>query len=529
MSYDELPNNKLKKKYSNIDNNESNNENNNLVHNIISSPKINNNINYRNSSCKLKKKKNITITDLKYAQNISPDKDQIILLENGLGVNDCFLNVIIQVLFHLEEFKSKLLQIKLKKEKNNPIFQLYSIFQKYELLSKLNTLDTLNAVLLREALHHKFGNFEKGKCGDPMETLLKILELIHNEFFHENDLNNNSNINKFCQNNLCPSHSNFLLNLKEIKYCPNCNSKNIQLYDKDCYMYDVLSYEILSLVKNEAFCDYKYSLFSKLKQLSQSFGDNKQKLESCQCQETNTKKGLFLYNKFSPYLILNITWDSDFPKMSDICKIYGLIPIFENNKNLFQFDFESEEKSQKDLETNYYLSSMILYGQNHYTCFFYNKEVDMWSFVDDDNKKNFNTYNELINYLIIRRSIPVGIIFYYINNFKDNNQEKLLLNEEKFENLYKKSLEIDQINIDENQKEETIKKIENDSSKKKNNRQNSVNIKSFINKEKNSNNNRNKSYRGNENHNKDCSISFINRENLGKEKVVIIRRSKKKV
>ena len=36
------------------------------------------------------------------------------------------------------------------------------------------------------------------------------------------------------------------------------------------------------------------------------------------------------------------------------------------------------------------------------TCFFYNKAVDMWSFVDDENKKNFNTYNELIHFLIIR-------------------------------------------------------------------------------------------------------------------------------
>ena len=53
----------------------------------------------------------------------------------------------------------------------------------------------------------------------------------------------------------------------------------------------------------------------------------------------------------------------------------------------------------------------------------------MWSFVDDESKKNFNTYNELINYLIIRRSIPVGIFFYNKNGFKLEDSEKFLLNE----------------------------------------------------------------------------------------------------
>ena len=138
--------------------------------------------------------------------------------------------------------------------------------------------------------------------------------------------------------------------------------------------------------------------------------------------------------------------------MSDICKIYGLIPSLDNNKNLFEFDFENGKKNEKDLITNYYLYSMILYGQNHYTCFFYNKAVDMWSFVDDENKKNFNTYNELINYLIIRRSIPVGIIFNNKNSFKLEDSEKYLLNEKEFNDLYRKCLENDKRDIEEKNK-----------------------------------------------------------------------------
>ena len=414
----------------------------------------------RNLSCRVKKKRIISISS---SGDVYKEKDGIILFENGLGVNDCFLNCIIQVLFHLEEFKEKLFELGVIQDSNNPIFQLYMILDNYKSLSKYNADNQLNASLLRESLHHTYGTYQKGKCGDPMETISQILELIHAQYFQnsENSTNNTNNTNNkniiFCQNELCPSHSNFLLNLKEIKYCPECRARKIQMYDKDCFMYSVLSYEILSLVNKDSFINYKYSLFTKLKKLSQSFGDNQQKLEKCKCKEIKTIKRLFLYNKLSPYLIINITWDTDFPKMGDICKIYGLIPIFDDNRNLFGIDFEKGKKTEKELVSNYFLYSMILYGQNHYTCFFYNRAINKWSFVDDDNKKNFETYHELVNYLIKRRSIPVGIFFYHKNIFNADDPDKLKLNEDEFEKLYNKSIANDQRDIEENKNEEMMK------------------------------------------------------------------------
>ena len=498
-------NNNIKKSSVKFDNNEiyeekkNNNNNNNYVeiNKKIKLEKINkNNNNYekiknRNLSCRrIKKKKIISISSFGYPGENSKEEDEIILFENGLGVNDCFLNAIIQVLFHLEEFKKKFFQLRVSQDPKNPIYQLNVIIHNYETLSKLNSNNTLNASLLRESLHCKFGTYEKGKCGDPMETFSQLLDLIHTQFFQANsDKNKNSINNNSCQNDLCPSHSNFLLYLKEIKYCPECKTRKKQMYDKDCFMYDVLSCEILSLLKNETFKSYKYSLFKKLKQLSQSFGDHKQKLEKCKCKEINTIKKLYLYNKFSPYLIINITWDTDFPLMGDICKIYGLIPSFDDNKNLFEIDFEKGQKNEKELFTNYYLHSMILYGQNHYTCFFYNTIIEKWSFVDDDSKKNFNTYHELINYLIIRRSIPVGIIFYHSNTFNLEKKDKFKLDEKEFEKLYQRSVINDQRDIEEKKNEERLKnmqKIYNENSFKKKNIHNYENMKNY-NKNLNSN------------------------------------------
>ena len=421
----------------------------------------------RNNSCinlRPKKKKKISVTYLKFATNVSKDNDGIILFENPLGANNCFLNAIIQVLYHIEDFKEKLIAINIKKEIKDPIFQVYTIFQQYDSLSKLNTIEMLNTNLLRKALHHRFGTYPLGKFADPIETILELLELIHVQYFEKGEKAKSSNA--FCKNEYCPSHSNFLLYLKEVKFCPTCQAINVQKYDRDCFMFAVTSKELLSSIdEHDKFSKYKYSLFKKAKYISQKFGQNdKIRLDKCQCKSISTRKRLFLYKKFSPYMILNLTWDSDFPLITDICKIFAIIPTIDNNKNLFDLDLEKGKIQKEDLSTNYYLSSMILFGQRHYTCFFYNEEIKMWSFCDDDKKRNYRSYHELITYLISRRSFPVGLIYTYVNIFNNEPKEKYTLNEDKFNELYQNCVLEVQIEIEENEK---LNKIQQEKNKEK--------------------------------------------------------------
>ena len=406
-----------------------------------------------------RKAKKIKMTIYSYLQKLTADKDDIILFKNDIKENNCFLNAIIQVLFHLDKFKSKLMEIKVANNEKDPISQLYNIFDDYNYFLSNYSTDLLNVSFLRDSLHFKYGTYPKGKTGDPMETISHLLDLIHNTYKSNcNNINNSivrtSSINskksisdEYCKDEQCPSHSNFLLRLKEIKICPKCHKSNVMHFDKDCFMYAVYSYEILSIIKNENYDTYQNSLFKKLKILASSFGDNKIKLEECTCSEINTEKRLVLCNKCSPYLIINLTWDSDFPLMNDICKMYGLITITDSNSSLFDlFSIEN-----KDLKTFYYLFSMILYGQNHYTCCFYNTKIKCWSFIDDNNKKSFKSYTELIQFLIDRRSIPVGIIYSDENYIDMENMKDCFLDENIFKKIYDKSEMIDKnIYCDEN-------------------------------------------------------------------------------
>ena len=428
-----------------------------------------NNLKYnRNNSCinlRPKKKKKISITYLKFASNVSKFNDGLILFENTLGSNNCFLNAIVQVLYHLEEVRDKLIGININKEIKDPIFQLYTIFLQYDSLSKLNTIELLNTNYLRKALHHRFGTYPKGKFADPIETILELLELIHVQYFDKDEKAKKSNI--FCNNEYCPSHSNFLLYLKEVKFCPTCQAINVQKYDRDCFMFAVTSKELLSSIdERDKFSKYKYSLFKKAKYISQKFGQNdKIRLDKCKCKSISTRKRLYLYKKFSPYMILNMTWDSDFPLITDICKIFGLIPTVDNNKNLFDLDLEKGKIKKEDLSSNYYLTSMILFGQRHYTCFLYNQEIKQWSFADDDKKRNFSKYTELITYLISRRSFPVCLIYTCVNIFNNEPTEKYMLDEDKYNELYQNCVLEVQVEIEENEK---INKMEQEKKKEKN-------------------------------------------------------------
>ena len=64
----------------------------------------------------------------------------------------------------------------------------------------------------------------------------------------------------------------------------------------------------------------------------------------------------------------------------------------------------------------------------------------------------------MINYLIIRRSIPVGIFFYHKNIYDVDvdNADKFKLNEEEFEKLYQKSIANDKRDLEENKNEEMM-------------------------------------------------------------------------
>ena len=336
----------------------------------------------------------------------------IIPLLNKRKENNCFLNVIIQNLAHLTIFKNDFLISSDVFTKSKPINELYNLIKSYEdeqIKNKDNKDTIIEPVLsvnnLRVHLNETFNRYHKGESGDPMETMNSLFDLIHEAYCKKNRIEEKNVIS--CK---CLAHKHFFLKLADIQYCPNCNSKKVQLYDKDCFMYNLFIKDILDKLHGKSFNSFKLKLFQKIKENNKTFEENKPKIPGCYCNEKLKefyKKTTRLMGPLSTYLIINITFAEEFPSMNDILKTYMLLPVNEKIHNLFSFD-----KSVINLiNFSFYIKGIILYGIYHYVCALYIKDENRWAIVDDKTIKYIDTYFGLIDSLLRNHLIPVGIIY----------------------------------------------------------------------------------------------------------------------
>ena len=336
----------------------------------------------------------------------------IIPLLNKRKENNCFLNVIIQNLAHLTIFKNDFLISSDVFTKSKPINELYNLIKLYEdeqIKNKDNKDTIIEPVLsvnnLRVYLNEIFNRYHKGESGDPMETMNSLFDLIHEAYCKKNRIEEKNVIS--CK---CLAHKHFFLKLADIQYCPNCNLKKVQLYDKDCFMYNLFIKDILDKLHGKSFNSFKLKLFQKIKENNKTFEENKPKIPGCYCNEKLKefyKKTTRLMGPLSTYLIINITFAEEFPSMNDILKTYMLLPVNEKIHNLFSFD-----KSVINLiNFSFYIKGIILYGIYHYVCALYIKDENRWAIVDDKTIKYIDTYFGLIDSLLRNHLIPVGIIY----------------------------------------------------------------------------------------------------------------------
>ena len=358
----------------------------------------------------------------------------LVPLTNFTKENNCFLNVLIQTLYNLDEFREYLLAKIYSKSQNEVVKELCSLINSYKNIQEKfkytseKIEPTLSVNNLRTYLNNIYGNYRKGECGDPMETLEHLFDLTHKEYLSINP-NKKNNCN-------CPSHNYFFLDLSELKYCKICHQYESRKYSEDCYMFNIFASDIINKIKekNQDFNSYKSCLFSKIKEQNELYENpNKEKFEKCQCE-----KGKFHYlkkirsnNSDNSYLIINITWAEEFPNMKDILTIFCLMPIFDKNKHLF---------SVKDENTRlFYIKAIILYGIYHYVCVIYINTQKKWGIIDDKTIKYIDKYYDLTEYLLKNHLMPVGLVYSQnkrdkieINEIQSNN-----ISEEVYKKLYK--------------------------------------------------------------------------------------------
>jgi hypothetical protein len=366
----------------------------------------------------------------------------IIPMLNKKKENNCFLNVIIQNLSHLENFKNDLslsenTETFNKSKSINEFADIMKLYESEQIKNKDNKDTKIEPVLsvnnLRNELNQIYHRYKKGESGDPMETMNSIFDLIHEAYCIKKKIDKKEI--KMCK---CVAHKHFCLKLADIQLCPNCNSKKVQLYDKDCFMYNIYIKDLMNKLHGKSYNSFKLKLFQKLKEFNETYEENKKnKIPGCTCDERLMEfyqKKIKIMGPISTYLIINITWAEEFPSMNEILKTYAMLPVSEKINSLFSFD----ETIKNLINYTFSIKGIILYGIYHYVCALYIKDENRWAVIDDKTIKYIDKYFNLIDSFLRNHLMPVGLIYSKDENdaLSESIINEMSLNKDEYTKLY---------------------------------------------------------------------------------------------
>ena len=409
---------------------------------------------------------------------------QYVSLENKIGENSCFINVIIHFLYIfpcvndylIRKYKKKVEKESKKNEENNNKKETKDPKenekkmdnQEYVDENQINNIPNPNNNPMRELKEKK----EKTKNEKNMETpnkkgkdeeflfylgkilndyqnvllandnkkkitklntinLRKSLSISSNNLFKLNSISDPVEfliyildiINK---KNFEEIHLYFHLKLIEEIRCTNfCPCKSNKKYDKDNFIYQIYIEEIFNYIENHklSFDEYKGKLFML------SYYSLQNEIIRCEKCKSLMNKILICNNEQgSPkFLLINCVWNNFKPKIQDVIKFLYLISLIEEIDNLFL----CPNKIKKD---NYYLMGIIFYSFTlcHYINMIFNLQENVFTLYNDDAIIEFKTINELYRYLTLEQIksnnkayfYPV-LLVYGKENIYDENQISL--------------------------------------------------------------------------------------------------------
>jgi len=287
-------------------------------------------------------------------------------LKNGLGENNCFLNVVIQSLWHLKAFRTRFMEYQKHshedstQEESCPFCALKIIFMHYQFGEEKEIPPTL----LRKALSILYkvqSKFQMGALNDAAEAHDALLTCLHNSI-----TDGDEKLDSFI-------HQVFSMNIIEFVKC-ECNKPQKPFPCKQFIFYT--SSEGL---RNQGSKHIEVSTQNKLQYtitLAQAIGNiNKEDSRNCTNAQCNKKNPLrYALANLPEVLTVGIVWNTSSPTVDYIQDIMNLISRELKVEEMF------DSVVQKG---TYTLRGMISYYGLHYNAYFRNPKNDEWLVFDD--------------------------------------------------------------------------------------------------------------------------------------------------
>ena len=359
------------------------------------------------SSPMIVQKENKLFTDFHYAT-----------FKNSYGENTCYINVILHLLYNIEQLQDFLVSLYEIDESNKTsitpknkntesesndnykfLVLLGNILSQYKDIiydendeetkpKKNKQVTIINTLRMRKMLEKvSKSQFPLNTIADPVEFFSFILDIL-NEYLNED------------------IHKTFYLELIDEYICnkKGCSQINNK-YDKDNFMYHIYIDEILKFIEKGGI---KVNVFkNKLFEFSHNLflSENTKICEKC---KEKMEHNLICYN-LPDYILINCVWKESNPIVDDAMTIFFMMPIIDEFNNLFI----SQAKTYK--KKFYHLFGFVLYSftLSHYIICIYNMDKEVFVLLNDEVVKEFHNLYELIIDITVEELKTSGKAFFY--------------------------------------------------------------------------------------------------------------------
>ncbi|CAM8978231.1 unnamed protein product [Rhodiola kirilowii] len=313
-------------------------------------------------------------------------------LKNEIGEYNCFLNVIIQSLWHIRRFRDEFLSKSSSEHVHvgDPcvICALYDVFTSLSMAS-METRRVVAPTSLRTALGNLYPDsnfFQEAQMNDASEVLGVIFDCLHQSFTYQlgvpvTELNENNCMGSWdCSNKACVAHSLFGMNIFECMNCQSCQLESRHM------KYSSFFHNINASALRTTKVMYADSSFDELLNLVEMNHQVACDPEAGGCGEYNYIRHVL---STPPHVFTTVLgWQKTCENSEDIKVTLAALSTEIDVGVLYR---------GVDMRSKHCLVSVVCYYGQHYHCFAYSHEHKQWLMYDDGTVKLVGSWEEVLS------------------------------------------------------------------------------------------------------------------------------------
>ncbi|XP_028784083.1 uncharacterized protein LOC114740118 isoform X2 [Neltuma alba] len=304
-------------------------------------------------------------------------------LKNEVGEYNCFLNVIIQSLWHLQRFREEFLSRSRSEHDHvgNPcvVCALYDIFAAMGIASKDCRGEAVAPTSLRIALSNLCPDsnfFQEAQMNDASEVLAVVFDCLHRSFTRGSSVSDTESVESNsmgswdCANSSCIAHSLFGMDIFERMNCHHCGLESRHLkYTSFFHNINANSLRTMKVMCSESSFDELLNVVEMNHQLA------------CDPEAGGCGKLNYIHHFLSkpPHVFTTVLgWQNTCESADDIKATLATLSTKMDVSVLYR---------GLDPKSIHSLVSVVCYYGQHYHCFAYSHEHEQWIMYDDKTVK----------------------------------------------------------------------------------------------------------------------------------------------